>query len=165
MSIIRLPSAADPIDVDAENLVEVELHVHDMFSLDASRWPPGHALCNHYCSGVEYHFHHDLSHPHGRPGAYPYWVYLIEVDSDRLLATEPPSIYRDLSRLPSLDRNQLLALRRSYRNYRHRRGPSTIPQRDPSIHRGWDDPLKEDLENTPPLQDWNFDYQSGLYFP
>lgn len=163
MSLVPLPT--DPIDVDAENLVEVELHVHDLFSLQASRWPPGHALCNHWCSMVDYHFHHDRSHPRGLPGGYPYWVYLIELDSDRLQAMEPYSIHRDLSRLPALDRNQILALRRSYRNYRLRGGPSTVPQRQPFIHRGWDDPLKEDLENTPPLQDWNYDYQSDLYFP
>lgn len=166
MSIIRVPAAADPIDVDEQTFVEVEMHIDEAFHLPASYWPPGHMLCNPFwCSRDRYHYHHNLSHPPGLAGSIPYWRYLIDQDPDRLLPVEPESIQVDLARLDSMDRTRILAFRRSFRNYRLGRGPSTIPYPDPRFHHGWDDPLDEDIENTPPLQDWNFDYQSGLYYP
>lgn len=167
MSIIRLPPAAqETIDVDAETFVEVEMHLDERLDLVASYWPPGHRLCNPFwCSRDNYHFHHSRSHPPGLSGSDPYWIYLLESDPDRLLPVEPESIQRDLARLSSMDRTRILAIRRSFRNYRLARGPSTIPQPDPRFHRAWDDPLGEDLENAPPLQDWNFDFRSGLYYP
>jgi len=167
MSIIRSPILSTPVDVEEEpSFIHTEAYADPLYP-ESSMWPPGHQECNpFYCSPDNYHYHHILSHVEGEhPGATTYYLYLALQDPSRLLPQDPSSLEHDLRRMTSLCRAQILALRAAFRLYRAGRAPRTIPQPSPRLLFAWDDPSGEDSENVPPLQDWNFDPVSALYYP